>query len=384
VTGPGCRRVAVVVPTLAGGGAERVARTLAREFRDRVAVTVVTTDPRMAPGTLRGATTVPWAEEVPPGCGHVHLPSTGSGLPRLGRLALRFAALARREQFDTVYSFLTWTNVVVTAAGTLGGEYVHVASEHAMSESLDTGGRRLRMLAATLPVAYRRPDWIVVVSDAARRSLVDARRLPHPERAVTIPNPVDAVALRELAGASPPAHPGLPRRTGDRVVVCVARLHPQKDHMTLLRAMTLLPPSYGLLVVGDGAMRGNLETTVARFGLSDRVAFTGALENPYPLMRRADVVVLPSREEGFGLVAVEAAVLGVPFVGSAIGGLQEVCDVLGHRTFPPGDADALAAAVRAAMSSPPAEWVEKLAARRFAPGEVAARYLALASAPRSG
>jgi hypothetical protein len=61
-----------------------------------------------------------------------------------------------------------------------------------------------------------------------------------------------------------------------------------------------------------------------------------------------------------------------------------VCDILGHRTFPPGDADALAAAVRAAMSSPPAEWVEKLAARRFAPGEVAARYLALASAPRSG
>ena len=87
----------------------------------------------------------------------------------------------------------------------------------------------------------------------------------------------------------------------------------------------------------DGPLREDLEKTVGSLGLGDRVTFLGAVSNPYPLMREADVLVLPSMEEGFGLVAVEAAALGVPFVGSAVGGLREVCEVLGHRTFPVGD-----------------------------------------------
>jgi glycosyltransferase involved in cell wall biosynthesis len=320
---------------------------------------------------------LPWADRVPHGCRHVHLPSGGSGLSRLGPLIIRFAALARRERFDAVYSFLTWTNVLVAAARVLGGRYSHIASEHAMAESLRSDGDKFALLARVLPFVYRLPDWIVVVSDAARRSLTAAGVLPRPERAVTIPNPVDVAEIRNLAEA--PLELPLPPAEGP-VLVCVARLHVQKDHDTLLRAMTRLPRSYALVLVGDGPLREDLARTVSRLGLRGRVTFTGMVSNPYPLMRRADVIVLPSREEGFGLVAAEAAALGVPFVGSAVGGLGELCAILAQRTFTPGDDEALAGTILELTSGRSADCGQaEVLERLFAPSRIADEYLGLAS-----
>jgi glycosyltransferase involved in cell wall biosynthesis len=374
--------VAVVVPSLTAAGAERVAATLAQQFAQECDVTIVTMEPRLTRRALRVAAAPPWADRIPPGCRHLHLPCGGSGLVRLVRLAAGFARVARRERFEVVYSFLTWTNVLVTLARLAGGRYVHVASEHAMAQSLSSDGRGLDLLGRTLPLVYRAPHRIVVVSSAARESLLAAGLLPRPDRAVTIPNPVDATEIARLAEAEPEM--ALPAAQGP-VLACVARLHQQKDHQTLLQAMTLLPPSYALILVGDGSLRAELEASVERLALRGRVTFTGALGNPYPVMRRADLVVLPSREEGFGLVAVEAAVLGVPFVGSAVGGLQEVCTTLGQRTFPPGDAPALAAAIRDTLRNPAEQRAAgDLAVRRFAVSQVAAGYLALAGHPAAG
>jgi glycosyltransferase involved in cell wall biosynthesis len=359
------RHVAVVVPSLTGAGAEQVARTLAREFSRTEQVTVVTMAPAIGVRGLRRMDQMPWSDRVPAACAHVHLASTGSGVRRLCQLVPRFAALARSERFDAVYSFLTWTNVLVAAARPMrGNAYVHVASEHALAESLRSDGLRFRLLSRTLPLAYRVPDWLVVVSDAARRSLLAAGVLPRPERVVTIPNPVDAPEIRRLAQLGPPDWPPTWGKSA-RVVACFARLHPQKDHVTLLRAMTLLPSTYVLLAAGDGPLREDLEALVGRLALNGRVLFTGGLANPYPLMRQSDVVVLPSREEGFGLVAVEAAALGVPFVGSDVGGLAEV-----------------AAAIERLASQPrPGAIAEDLAARLFSPPDVARRYLSLAARP---
>jgi glycosyltransferase involved in cell wall biosynthesis len=290
-------------------------------------------------------------------------------------LVVRFAAVAQQHRFDAVYSFLTWTNILVAAAKVLGGRYLHIASEHAMADSLRSDGNRLASLARTLPLVYRLPDWIAVVSDAARSSMLATGVLPRPERAVTIPNPVDITEIRMLARV--PIETTF-RSDGRPVVVCVARLHVQKDHMTLLRAMCLLPPSFVLALVGDGPLREELRTAARSLGLGDRVTFLGRLSNPYPLIRQADVVVLPSKEEGFGLVAVEAAGLGVPFIGSDAGGLREVCDVLGHRTFPVGDHNALAAAVVDATSrSSPWVSADEGALSRFDSTKIANMYLGL-------
>jgi glycosyltransferase involved in cell wall biosynthesis len=182
--------------------------------------------------------------------------------------------------------------------------------------------------------------------------------------------------VRSLATAAvSPAYPA-----HGPVVVCVARLYPQKDHRTLLRALALLPPAYSLVVAGDGPLRGDLEREAAALGVAGRTVFLGAVDNPYALLHRADVVALASVEEGFGLVALEAAALGVPFVGSDVGGLGEVCALLGHPTFPAGDAASLAATIERLAAGgripvPP----DRLA--QFELRHVARAYLALASVP---
>lgn len=371
------KHVAVVVPSLARAGAERVAETLAREFVRSVRVTIVTMEPRLSMRELADMSELPWADRVPPGCQHRHLSSSGSGVSRILPLVLRFASLSRRERFDAVYSFLTWTNVLVASARLLGGRYVHVASEHALAASLRSHGGQLRTIARTLPVVYRRPDSIVLVSDAVRDSMRASGLLPRPERAVTIPNPVDGQGIRRLAAE--PAQISLPTPEGV-VLVCVARLHEQKDHLTLLRALARLPARYSLVIVGDGPLRSELREWADRLGVQDRVLFTGVITNPYPVMRRADVIVLPSREEGFGLVAAEAAALGIPFLGSDVGGLRELAGLLGQGSFPPGDHEALARAILDVSSqNKNAKVAADVVDSLFDPGKIAARYLSLAS-----
>jgi glycosyltransferase involved in cell wall biosynthesis len=375
-------RIAVVVPTLEAAGAERVARALAARFAATAEVTVVTFDPRLTGRALARAGRPPWADRVPDGCAHVHLPATGRGVRRLVVLAARFAALARRRRFDAVYSFLTYPNVVVALSRLLGARrYAHVASEHALAGNLHANGRGPRLLAATLPLVYRLPDRLVVVSDAARRSLRDAGVLPRPERAVTIPNPIDLAAVAALA-AAPVAAPAVDAIPADAVVVaCFARLHRQKDHHTLLRALRLLPARFWLLLVGDGPMRAELEAAAAALGVAGRTVFQPAVDNPYPLMRRAHVLALTSREEGFGLVALEAAALGVPFVGTAVGGLADLCERLGQPTVAPGDAGALAATIaRLAGGGPRPVPADRLDGYDL--GTVADAYLALAGGDR--
>jgi glycosyltransferase involved in cell wall biosynthesis len=368
--------VAVVVPTLRPAGAERVATTLAAEFARSVRVTVVTYEPRICRRTL-AAMTPPWSDQLPPGCDHVHLPATSGGVRRLTLLATRFAALARRRRFDTVYSFLTYSNIMVALARPAARQaYVHVAGEHALAATLRSSGTPLRILSYTLPLVYRLPDRIVAVSDAVRDSMYAAGALPRPQRAVTIHNPVDVAAVRRRA--LPSLVPDEVERfcRFDPVVGCFARLERQKDHRTLLRAIALLPADHRILVVGDGPLRPALQRYADDLGIAGRTLFTGSVANPYPLMRRVGVIALTSAEEGFGLVAVEAAALGVPFVGSHIGGLAEVCALLAQPTFPPGDSPALARTIsRLFAHRPPAVPAESLA--EFDPAAVAARYLEL-------
>jgi glycosyltransferase involved in cell wall biosynthesis len=142
----------------------------------------------------------------------------------------------------------------------------------------------------------------------------------------------------------------------ERVALFVGNLTDAKGVDVLVVAFARLAAEgacHRLVVVGDGPERGALETSARALGVSEAVDFEGALprEGVAERMRAADLVALPSRREGLGLVVLEAMACGTPAVASRVGGIPEVLlDPACGRLVAPDDPDALAVGMREVLS----------------------------------
>jgi phosphatidylinositol alpha-1,6-mannosyltransferase len=169
-----------------------------------------------------------------------------------------------------------------------------------------------------------------------------------PERIAVVPEPIDLGRWRRaLEAMSTSAEEG--------AILCVAHLYRRKDVATLLDALALLPPPARVSVVGTGTELPRLERRVRALGLGDRVAFLGhvGFDRLAAEYRRASIFCLPSRQEGFGIVFLEAMAAGLPIVAARAAAVPELvadgdCGLL----VPPGDAEALAAALGRLLHDP--------------------------------
>ena len=136
-------------------------------------------------------------------------------------------------------------------------------------------------------------------------------------------------------------------------LLCVARIDRQKNQMMIVEALAKHPEMTARLVgpVTQQDYRAELERRAVELGVADRVAFVGALRPGSPELlgeyAKADVFVLPSRHEPFGIVVLEAWAAGLPVVASNIGGLGKLCAAYPEAalTFEPGDAAGLGCAL---------------------------------------
>ena len=130
----------------------------------------------------------------------------------------------------------------------------------------------------------------------------------------------------------------------------VARLAPQKDHRTLIKAARLVPEA-DFVVAGDGGLRHELERQAA----GSRVRFLGARDDVPELLASLDVFAFPSLFEGLCLAVIEAQTAGVPVVATPVGGIREtVVDGETGLLVPTGDPGGLAAAIRRLLEDRPA------------------------------
>jgi glycosyltransferase involved in cell wall biosynthesis len=162
----------------------------------------------------------------------------------------------------------------------------------------------------------------------------------------------------------------------------VGRLNQQKGIERLLEALARSTSNASLDVIGDGPARAELEGRAHALGVAPRVRWLAAVKQHelVPHYRRATAVVVPSTDEGLGLVAVEALLCQTPVIAFESGGLT---DIIQHERsgllVPVGDVDALAAAIDALVTEPArastyGEAGRMIALSRFAPESVARRY----------
>jgi glycosyltransferase involved in cell wall biosynthesis len=276
--------------------------------------------------------------------------ASASGRRRVGDMLAMGRAVAKADldviYFPASYSFFPVWNagkVVVTMHDTL-------ALAH--PEWVFPNGKGKLAWRAKEQAAALWADRIVTVSEAARRDLVAWFRLPEGRVKVVSEGP-DAIFGPEDAGpASDTVLRSYGIEPGSRYLLYVGGLSPHKNLPRLIEAFAIVNASdTRLILVGDiGDVFHThvpfLRETVGRFGLGDRVHFTGFVPDADlgHLYRRAYALVQPSLMEGFGLPPVEAMACGTPVLASTAGSLPEIIGDAGV-FFDPTDIEAMADAM---------------------------------------
>lgn len=237
---------------------------------------------------------------------------------------------------------------------------------------------RLRIQAAWERLAVQRADVVVATSSYSRERIVESYDIPT-DKIVIVPEPIDLQAW----GAT------LPRSCDEEArppaILTVAHMYPRKNLGVLLRAYARLREAgspFQAWLVGEGPCRRRWERLRDALKLTDRVQFLGTISRRDLLhrYRRAAVFCLPSRQEGFGIVFLEAMACGKPIVAARAAAVPEtVRDGETGLLVDPDDAEALAAALSRLLADRPLRRAMAEAGRRrveaYGADRVAGRFL---------
>ncbi|KVP52242.1 glycosyltransferase family 4 protein [Burkholderia ubonensis] len=290
-------KIMLVVGSLGGGGAERVAATLVNAWAERGDdVTLVSTF------SGRGDCFYEISSRVR----IVYLAdlvrSTATGALNAWRRFIALRRLIRTTRADVVVSFLAHVNIAVIAASR-GTAVPVIACEHTNPIAAPRG-RFQRFMARCL---YPRADVLTVLT----AGIVDplCKEIPALRNVVVLPNPVDADVLRFW---KMPGTPGSRKR-----VLAAGRLHPIKQFDVLIDAFSTLAhefPDWDLYIWGEGPTRDALARQIGALKLDGRVFLPGMTRELWAEMANADIYALTSHFEGLPMAMMEAMAIGLPCV----------------------------------------------------------------------
>ena len=331
-------KICFVVPSLAGGGAERVAVTVLSGL-----------DPQRYERILYlfdndGVYFDRLAHDV--------RVVTATAQSRPSRL-FELASFLRAERPAVVMPFLSYF-VTASAAFLAGGIPVICNQQTPTTEFLDDRDFawrrpfRRRVFSLATQLFYRRVHGVVVTSRGLAEDLVSNYGVPDRKIRV-LHNPVDLLAIAREADQS---INGADVPTSGPIVAAAGRLAGVKNYPLLIESIARLASEFPIAawILGDGAERGRLERLVSDRGVAGRVHFLGFQANPWRFIRRADVFVLTSTYEGFGNVLIEAMACGTPVVATRSRGTSEIVQHEVNGLLVDHEPSAVAGAVRRLLS----------------------------------
>ncbi len=279
------KNIAIIVPTLSKGGAERVAANLSLALAKNHRVYMIVHDGREV--------TYPYAGELI----DLNLPPAASRCGKILTLLKRIRAVRRIKKdcgIEVSISHLPQSN------------YVNVFSrrrERVITYVHSMAGNRCREKLVSM-LSHE----MICVSECVRK-LVTERYGVSPRKAVTVYNFCDL---------KPPEPKE--KKPGELMVANMGRLSEAKGQWHLLRAMKAVVERMGkkvkLLIIGDGEKRQELESLAQNLGIRENVVFTGFLQEPWNQLAQADVYVSSSLWEGLPMALVEAGQCGLPIIST--------------------------------------------------------------------
>lgn len=282
------KNIAIIVPTLNKGGAERVAANMSIEFAKHYNVYVIVHDGRdiIYPydGTLID----------------LKLPPSGTKLGKITTLIKRIHAIRKIKKKYNIHATIShlppsnYANIF-SHCGDRIFTYVHNMEKW-------TKGTALREF-----ITAKLSHHVVCVSECVRRNMIDNFHIS-PKKAMTMYNFCDMDT------------PKAEKHSEGISIVNMGRLSEQKGQWHLIRAMRKVVDSLGnsvkLTIVGDGEKRESLKALAESLGISENIHFTGFLDDPWSELSKADIYVSSSLWEGLPMALVEAGRCGLPIIST--------------------------------------------------------------------
>jgi len=257
---------------------------------------------------------------------------------------LRFGQFVRNGDFDVIHVHQNLPAVAVALLNSRGS--VLVKHEHGTSGA---GWKTPRERALSRLVS-RYVDVYIANSSHTRDQLIAQEHIPV-EKVTVIPCGIDLDKFgKPGSGKLLRDELGLSHHTP--VVGFVGRLHPQKgpeDFIAVAQEIHVRVPSAHYVLAGDGSLRDAVMERTRETGLTDCVHMLGARSDVPEILSGMDILLVTSRQETQGLVAVEAMAAGVPVIAFAVGGLVEVLGDAGTLITPRSNGAMAAAAVALLM-----------------------------------
>ena len=299
------KRIAILVNSLAAGGAERIVANLLTSIHKEYEVHLL---------LLRDEIDYP----VPEGQRIEFLSSerqggsdAGSNMLRLPLVAWRLRKYCNDHEIDLLISFMTRPNFAAGLAKKFGMRAAVIMSERVYTPLFyDPSTLRGKIGGQLVSLLYPYADAIVPNSEGTKEALIDIYGVRN-----TYFVALNQIPVKQIRSFS--------KESVDDVdfsrftFVCVAGFREQKNHLFLIDALKRIEnEDVQLLLIGKGRTFEGVRSRVASLGLTDKVIFLGQTENPHKYVAKSQCFVLPSNYEGFPNVILEALACGTPVIST--------------------------------------------------------------------
>jgi glycosyltransferase involved in cell wall biosynthesis len=351
------KKISFFIPSLRGGGAERVFVNLANEFSKRgLNVDLVLSQKEG-----------PYLKDVSEKVNIIDLKSS-----RILFSLFPLIKYLRKEKPDYIISTLTHVNIISIVANKIFKTKAKIVIRQASYFSFSKN-RTVKLIAK---LTYKKADKVIALSQQMKADLIKSANVPE-NNIVVINNPIfnDFIRqkLKEETNIDWLENKNYP------VILGAGRLTKQKDFITLINSFSILRKErkLKLIILGEGECREKLENLVEKLKIENDVYMPGFVNNPYKFISKADVFVLSSIWEGCPNVLLESLSCGTPVVSTDCpGGSNEILENGKYgKLVPVGDVNILAEAIEETIENPIDKDILQKRARYFSAEKAVEKYL---------